>query len=135
MTSSANAPDPQYDLAQAIQLTLDCIKAAAMDASTTSEARAAQRYLFERIMNYYALMRKRSLSASIEFLTPHSDGKFGVTTSGWYYKGLNTPQAGRNWIGPFASPKLARAARDADAPRSRFAFIEAQLDELATEEG
>ena len=134
MTTSQ--PDPQYDLAQAIQLTLDCLKQASLDAHTTSEAREAQRYLYERIINYYGLMRRRKLTNSIEFLIPYHDGKIGCTTSGWYFKvpTLNGKQQAFNWKGPFSSYKQALAERDKDKPKTRMALATQILDQMAEED-
>ena len=95
--------DAQLDVYEVTEMLLEALARARASDDETPETRRANTYLYEKLMNYRVLMRKRTLDSAYEFLAPHN-GK----GAGWYY--ASTGPA-RNWVGPFPSRKAAVEAK------------------------
>lgn len=97
-----DVPDAHLDVWTATEILLECLAQARKSKVESAETRDANTYLYERLMNYRVMMRRRELRSTYEFIAT-LDGK-----AGWYYQG-HSGQA--NWVGPFASRKAAVDAR------------------------
>jgi hypothetical protein len=116
--------DPHQDLHESTEILIDQITHLRRDANTTSEEKRAASYLYDAIMNYRAMLRKRPLTGAYEFISPPG----GIP--GWYYRCNTTdPKAAFNWKGPYPSRKAAVEARTyrPNNPKTRLAFIEQKL--------
>lgn len=88
----------------------------------SKEERSASRFLYEQIINYQGMLRKRPLTRSVEFITRAAGPGFSASGTGWYYQPVSlraghTPHI--NWIGPFASHHEAAQMRIAHLPKNR----------------
>ena len=134
-------PDAQQQLATALNAVLALIPMVNLDPKNDAQTRDATRYLYEQIMNYRGLLRKRPLTRNIEFLVPAGE----ASAAGWYYRAAEalTPSLGAarslrsyhhptaNWHGPFPSRKAAQHAAEAHLPRTRAALQEQEILALA----
>lgn len=115
----------QRDILDCVKLTLDAIKANRLsdEAAECSEQNA---HLETSLLNYLALLRRRPLTSTYEFLTPPADDG---RRAGWYWRHPKSDwREYVNWHGPFASRKLAVENRIALAPRTRSEFLVAQAE-------
>lgn len=86
----------------------------------SKEEREAARYLYDQLVNYKGMIKKRKLERTIEFIPNASGPAFAVAGTGWYYQPLNTPRCAMNWVGPFPSHHLAAQDRIKNTPRTQF---------------
>lgn len=90
----------------------------------SKEERAAARWLYEQVINYKGLIKHRTLSRSIEFITKAAGPGFACSGTGWYYQPIRKPGdkhvPARNWIGPFPSHHEAELARISGLPRTKL---------------
>ena len=89
------------------------------------EERTASRWLYEQLINYQGMLRKRALTKSIEFITKAAGAGFSQAGTGWYYQPVTLRQGSPgaraiNWVGPFASHHEAEKARIAHLPKNRL---------------
>jgi hypothetical protein len=87
------------------------------------EERSASRWLYEQIINYQGMLRKRPLTRPIEFITRAAGPGFSQAGTGWYYQPItlraNTGPSPINWIGPFASHHEAEQQRISHLPKTK----------------
>lgn len=88
------------------------------------EERSAARWLYEQTLNYQAMLRKRPLTKTVEFITKAAGPGFSHSGTGWYYQPVTLRKGSGpspiNWIGPFASHHEAAQKRIEHLPKNRL---------------
>lgn len=127
VTKSPDYTQTQASLAELI----DMLKQELVDCQDPTKAphaskdeRANARWLYEQIINYQGMLRKRPLTRTVEFITKAAGPGFSHAGTGWYYQPV-TLRAGSgpspiNWIGPFASHHEAEQKRIEHLPKSKM---------------
>lgn len=98
---------PQHDIMTVITMLLESLATSRRSGEETEQTADANSRLTTSIMNYLAMMRKRTLSHCYEFLVP-----LGGPGMGWYWRHPKfDPKDSKNWHGPYVSRKAAITAR------------------------
>jgi hypothetical protein len=88
----------------------------------SKEERSASRFLYEQIINYQGMLRKRPLTRTVEFITKAAGPGFSHSGTGWYYQPVSLRPNSLphiNWIGPFSSHHEAEQKRIEHLPKNR----------------
>lgn len=97
----------------------------------SKEERTNARWLYEQIVNYRGMQRKRPLTRTVEFISRAAGPGFSHSGTGWYYQPIKRPGATHspafNWYGPFASHHEAELERIKDLPKTKVKLALAQL--------